>query len=432
VGRVAGLRIVVAGLIGQYPVGGVTWDYIQYLLGLVALDHDVVYLEDSEQWPYNPIEGGSGCDATFNARYLANVMEHFGLGDRWAYRFPGGSLPTGETFPERWFGLPDGRRQDAIADADLLINVSSGVGNPSRYRQVPRIAYVDTDPAFTQIRAVQDERFRAHLDAHDVLFTYGECASDSVPDTGHVWHPMRKPIAVAEWRPATPHHDVFTTVLNWTSYGDLTWNGLSYGQKDSELLRFLDLPGRIAPTEIELALGSGVSRRAPRELLLSHGWRLADPMRVCGDLEGYRGYIESSFGEWTVAKTGYVLGRAGWFSGRTACYLAAGRPVVVQDTGFAPVLPVGEGIVTFSSPDEAAAGVREVVGNWAKHARAARAIAEAYFDAGKVVGRLLDTALDPRPLPDPAPPPELGPDRSDDVSAANLAHVDVGPRLGSR
>jgi hypothetical protein len=387
-------RILVAGLIGQYPIGGVTWDYLQYLLGLMALGHDVVYLEDSDQWPYNPIEGGSGREASFNACYLAGVMDRFGLGDRWAYRFPGGVLPTGETIQERWYGLSDVRRREVIASADLLVNVSSGVGDPGRYRQVPRIAYVDTDPVFTQVRAVQDERFRAHLDAHDVLFSYGECASDDVPATGHVWHPIRKPIAVWEWRPDTPHHHRFTTVLNWTSYDDLVWNGQRYGQKDSELMRFLDLPARIAPTEIELALGSGVSRRAPRQLLLRNGFRLVDPMRVCGDVEGYRSYIERSFGEWTVAKNGYVVGRAGWFSGRTACYLAAGRPVVVQDTGFASVLPVGEGIVTFSSPEEAAAGIRDVTGRWTRHAGAARAIADAYFDARKVVGRLLETALD--------------------------------------
>jgi hypothetical protein len=384
------LRIVVSGLIGQYPIGGVTWDYVQYLLGLMQLGHEVFYVEDSEQWPYHPVEHGCGRDALYNARYLDGIMKRFGLADRWAFRFPGGSLPTGEVFAECWFGMSDVQRRGVVESADLLVNVSSGIGDPSRYRDIPCLAYVDTDPVFTQIRAVQDARFRAHLDAHDLHFTYGECPSDAVPDTGHRWQPMRKPISITEWHPETPRRDVLTTVLNWTSYGDVRWNGRSYGQKDSELLKFVDLPRRVAPTSLELALGSGITRRAPSELLLHKGWRLVDPMDVCPDLDSYRGYIESSFGEWTIAKAGYVVGQAGWFSGRTACYLAAGRPVIVQDTGFAPVLPVGEGILTFRTIDEAVAAICDVRSDYKRHARAARSIAEECFDAAWVVGWLLE------------------------------------------
>jgi hypothetical protein len=386
------LNIIVAGLIGQYPIGGVTWDYIQYVLGLRDLGHNVTYLEDSEQWPYNPSENGCGREAVYNAEYLERIMARFGLGDCWAYRFPGGSLPTGETFQERWYGLSDGRRDQAIDRADLLINVSSGIGNPNRYRQIARLAYVDTDPVFTQIRAVHDAVFRAHLDAHDLHFTYGECASDTVPATGHLWRPLRKPIALNEWHPPAAHREVFTTVMNWTSYDDVRWNGRSYGQKDKEFLRFVDLPRAVAPAVLELAIGFGITRRAPRDLLRRKGWRLVDPMQCCGGVDDYRHYIESSKGEWTVAKNAYVEGKSGWFSGRTACYLAAGRPVVVQDTGFAPVLPVGEGIVAFKSFAEAAEGVREVDANWVRHAQAARSIAEEYFDARKMVGRVVDQA----------------------------------------
>jgi hypothetical protein len=384
------LNIIVAGLIGQYPIGGVTWDYIQYVLGLRDLGHNVTYLEDSDQWPYNPRENGCGREAVYNAEYLDGVMARFGLGGRWAYRFPGGSLPTGETFAERWYGLPDAQRRRTIDEADLLINVSSGIGDPTRYRRIPRLAYVDTDPVFTQIRAVQDDRFRAHLDAHDLHFTYGE--------TGHFWRPLRKPIALAEWNPSAACRNVFTTVMNWTSYGDVTWNGRSYGQKDKEFLRFVDLPLAVAPTVVELAIGFGITRRAPRDLLLLKGWRLADPMRCCAGLDDYRHYIESSKGEWTIAKNAYVEGHSGWFSGRSACYLAAGRPVVVQDTGFALVLPVGEGIIVFKDIEEAAEGVREVEGDWIRHARAARAIAEEYFDSRKIVSRIVEqAATDSRP-----------------------------------
>jgi hypothetical protein len=384
------LNVVVSGLIGQYPVGGVTWDYIQYLLGLIDAGHDVLYVEDSEQWPYDPSQRGHGRDASVNACYLERVMSRFGLADRWAYRFPGGALPTGEVFQERWYGIPDFERRRLLERADLLINVSSGIGNPERYRHIPCLAYVDTDPVFTQIRSTQDEHFRAHLDAHDVHFSYGECPSDAVPATGHVWLPMRKPIAVDQWHADVPYRDALTTVMNWTSYDDVVWNGQSYGQKDAEFLRFLGLPTLVEPTVLEMAVGGGITRRLPRDLLQRNGWRLVDPMQCCGDVDGYRSYIQSSKGEWTVAKNGYVRGQAGWFSGRTACYLAAGRPVVVQDTGFASVLPTGEGILIFRTLEEAADGIKEVERNWAHHARAARAIADEYFRASTVVGRLVE------------------------------------------
>lgn len=394
------LRIIVSGLIAQYPVGGVTWDYLQYVLGLRDLGHDVYYLEDSDQWPYHPLEGGLGKDGAFNAAYLAGVMARFGLADRWAYRFPGGSLPNGTVFPEVWFGLSDEHRRTVVQSAELLINVSSGVGDPARYGEVRRLAYVDTDPVFTQIRAMAEPDFHDHIDAHQVHFSYGECLSDVadggavVPDTGHRWRPMRKPIALAEWHPSSPHRDVFTTVMNWTSYHDVTYRGQSYGQKDEEFVRFADLPGRVAPTALELAVGSGLTRRAPLDLLTQQGWRLVDPMRACPDLGSYRRYIESSKAEWTVAKHGYVLGQVGWFSGRSACYLAAGRPVVVQDTGFASALPVGEGILGFRTVDEAAAAIADVNGDYLRHAKAARDIAEQCFDATKVLSRLIDGSLD--------------------------------------
>ena len=383
------LRVIVSGLIAQYPIGGVTWDYVQYLLGLVAEGHDVYYLEDSEQWPYDPRERGSGTDARYNADYLARAMARFGMGERWAYRLPEHTLPGGVQRPEVWYGLSPERRREVIETADLLINVSSGIGNPGRYRDIPALVYVDTDPVFTQIRVVQDPQLRAHVDAHDALFSYGECRSDLVPDTGHTWRPMRKPIAVSEWDPSRPHRDVFTTVMNWTSYSDVRWQGCSYGQKDEEFSKFLDLPSRVAPSVLELAAGTGRTRRLPAEQLEARGWRLVDPARVCPAVESYRRYIESSLAEWSVAKQGYVLGQSGWFSGRTACYLAAGRPVVVQDTGFAGVLPCGDGLLRFRDVEEAAEAIREVELDWQRHARAAREIAEEYFDARKLVRRLI-------------------------------------------
>jgi hypothetical protein len=203
--------------------------------------------------------------------------------------------------------------------------------------------------------------------------------------------------------------------MNWASYAPLVYAGQTYGQKDVEFKRFLELPKHVAPVLMELALsrtqylewqakdespphGTGQpvgnkTKRAPRDAVASAGWRVVDAIEACGDLDSYRHYIESSMAEWSVAKNAYVVGRPGWFSERSACYLAAGRPVVVQDTGFARALPVGEGILSFRTLQEAAAAIKEVETNYAQHARAARDIAEAFFDSDKVLTHLIEEAM---------------------------------------
>jgi hypothetical protein len=380
------LRIVVAGLIAQYPLGGVTWDYLQYVVGLARLGHDVYYLEDTGQWPYNPVAGEVASTSDFNVTYLASVMSRFGLADKWAYRFP---------FQSQWFGLSDRERSAVIESADLLINVSCALQHPAEYRQIKTLAYVDTDPVFTQIKLARGQAdFRKLIDAHDIHFSYGERLSEVGPSTGHHWRPMRKPILLEEWRPSAQHREAFTTVMNWTSYKNVEYQGQSYGQKDVEFLHFVELPRRVAPAILEMAAGSGKTKQMPRDLLVHKGWQVVDPMQVCPDLDSYREYIKSSKAEWTVAKNGYVVGQAGWFSGRSACYLAAGRPVVVQDTGFSSVIPSGEGVLLFQTVEEAAAGIKEVESHYDQHAKAARTIAEEYFDSAKVLSRLIEASMD--------------------------------------
>jgi hypothetical protein len=379
------LRIIVTGLIAQYPLGGVTWDYLQYVLGLARLGHDVYYIEDTGQWPYNPTEGGLGKNCDFNVQYLAGIMTHYGLAEHWAYRFP---------WQSEWFGLPEMKRNEVIQSADLLINVSGTLEHPEQYRQVRRMAYIDSDPVFTQVKLARGQLdFRKWIDLHDVHFSFGECLSAQVPETGHQWRPTRQPIVLSEWRPEKPFREVFTTVMNWTSYKPVVYGDQSYGQKDLEFIRFQELPSLIAPTALEIAVNTGKTRRTPRQLLAHKGWRVVDPADVCPDLDTYRQYIESSKAEWSVAKNGYVRGQPGWFSCRSACYLAAGRPVVVQDTGFSNVLPVGEGLVPFSTVEEAVAAIQNIQDRYEWHAKAAREIAETYFAADKVLTRLLDIAL---------------------------------------
>jgi hypothetical protein len=374
---------VVTGLIAQYPLGGVSWDYVQYPLGLARLGHDVYYLEDTGQWPYDPRADAvaTGCD--YNVAYLAGVMERFGLRDRWAYRFAGA---------DTWFGLPDRERSQVLATADVILDVSATLRRPQDLERRGVLALIDSDPVFTQLKLLRgQDDFRAIVDAHDVHFSFGEVVERALPSTGHRWLPTRQPIVLDEWIHDLPDRGRYTTVMNWSSYNDVEFEGRRYGQKDLELQRFLDLPAH-SPVPLEIAMASGKNARAPKDLLRHRGWRIVDPASVCADVDGYRDYVQRSRGEWSVAKHGYVAGRAGWFSCRSACYLAAGRPAVVQDTGFSEVLPSGEGVLTFDDPDGAAAALAEVEADYDRHAEAAAAFARQHFDSAVVLARLLEDA----------------------------------------
>lgn len=405
------MRIVVTGLIAQHPaLGGLTWHYLHYLIGLARAGHDVYYLEDSGQWPYTTDGGVTGDqwiaeDCRANLDYLRSVLDRFGLSDKWAYHFP--------TKPQ-WFGLSDTRRTEIIASADMLLNVSGSLEHPDRYLPSGRKVYLDTDPVFTQVRLERGEAdFIPRVRAHDVHFTFGERITEA--QAGYNWLPTRQPVVLSEWADSGAARNTFTTVMNWTSYEPLRHGGRSYGQKDAEFLRFLDLPARVAPLNLEIALSKiahvdwatlgddlpapvrDLMRRrpdaSPHQLLAAAGWAVADATEVCRDFEAYRGYVKASVAEWSIAKHGYVVGQPGWFSDRSACYLAAGRPVVLQNTGFDSVLPVGRGIIAFETIDEAVDGMREVSANPVAHSRAAREIAEQYFDSTKVLTSLIERAF---------------------------------------
>jgi len=407
------LRIIVTGLIAQHPrLGGITWHYLQYVIGLARLGHDVYYFEDSGEFPYKLDGGASGSDwiardCTDNVRALAEAMDRFGYGNRWAYRDPVGF---------QWFGLSDAERNAVICSADLLIDVSGSLEHPINYRAIPHLLYIDTDPVVTQIKMAQDALFRKRVEAHDTHFSFGASIPGTLADDGYCWRPTRQPIVLSEWRPAAPRHDRLTSVMNWTSYTPLIYRGQSYGQKDEEFRHFLGLPGMVTAAKMEVAMcriqflkwhtqreastvASGRANDDGRpttlyDLLTTAGWRVVDAIEACGDLDSYRHYIESSKAEWSVAKNAYVVGKPGWFGERSACYLAAGRPVIVQDTGFADTLPVGEGILSFQTMTEAVAAIHDVVGNYRRHAKSARAIAETYFNSDTVLAALIDEAMD--------------------------------------
>jgi hypothetical protein len=273
------------------------------------------------------------------------------------------------------------------------LNVS-GV-NPIRpwFEKVPVRILIDTDPAFTQIRHRTDTDARQRAQMHNMFFSFAESIHQPdclVPDDGFPWKPTRQPIAIDAWPQASGRpHDAFTTVMQWDSYPTLEFAGTSYGMKSTSFELIRELP-KLVDEKLEIALGG---EKAPRESLKEIGWNVVDPLAATHDPWTYQDYVQKSFGELSIAKHGYVASRSGWFSERTACYLAAGRPAVVQDTGLSQHIPCGLGLIAFCDRQSAIEGIANVTMNYSSHCRAARELAEAHFDSGKVLDELLESAF---------------------------------------
>jgi hypothetical protein len=382
------MRIIVTGLVGQYAFGGVAWDYLQFVEGFRQLGHDVFYLEDTEMWPYDPVNNTIGEDCSYNVNYLRTVMEKLGLADRWIYRSASDASYHGHTETEA---------REICATADLFLNVSGCGWLRPEYLAIPHRAFLDSDPMFTQVALASGKQDVVdRIRAHDRHFTFAENIGASncrVPHAGLHWIPTRQPVVLDWWdaRTETPR-DVFTTVMNWVSYKNCEYNGETWGQKDVEFLKFLDLPQRTAQ-KFEIAMGMGPGMKRPTETLQQKGWQIIEPAEHLPDPWTYREYLRQSKGEWSVAKEGYVKSRSGWFSCRSACYLALGRPCVLQDTGWSNVYPTGHGLFTFRTMNEALSAIDAINANYAAHSRAARQLAEQMFDARTVLAELLARAI---------------------------------------
>jgi hypothetical protein len=283
--------------------------------------------------------------------------------------------------------------EDFCRSADLLIDLNDAVPLAPWLAAVPVRALIDTDPVFTQVAHRQNPARRAAAAEHTVFFTFGEnlpARASTVPDDGFPWLPTRQPIDLALW-PARPPQPAgpWTTIMQWDSYPALVDAGVDYGMKSASFAAYRDLPQHVGEV-LEIALGSA---SAPRAALEHAGWRLADPLAVSRTLAGYADYIAASKGELSVAKHGYVVSGSGWFSERSACYLASGRPVVVQDTGFSRFLPCGEGLLAFSSPEEAGACLDDASRRYGRHCAIARELAREHFAADRVLADLVERAL---------------------------------------
>jgi hypothetical protein len=285
--------------------------------------------------------------------------------------------------------------REIAAGADLLVNISGHLDLEPLMSVLRRKAYVDLDPGFTQFWHAAGNP-GARLAGHDLYFTVGEnigAADCAVPTDGIEWRPVPPPVLLNEW-PAASGGDPsrFTTIGSWRgAFGPVEHGGTTYGLKVHEFRKVMELPERI-PAVFELALDIHPGDSADREALESHGWRLVDPRPVSADPDRFRAYVSGSGAEFSVAQGVYVETATGWFSDRTVRYLAAGKPALVQDTGFSRNYPTGEGLVPFATLDEAAEGARRIASDYETHARAARELAEQYFDSDKVLTRFLDEA----------------------------------------
>ena len=370
------MRILFAGIIARYPFGGVTWCSLMYLLGLRALGHEVFYIEDTGECIYDPVRNTRATDPRYGTTYIHDALAPFGLGECWSF--------------VNYDGTYHGRRAEDVrrfaADADLFINLSGGAWFwRDEYAGIPRKVFIDSDPAFTQLAIHKAEPWYVEFFRRfDHLFTFGAnigTPASTIPAGAFTWRKTWQPITLDEWRTSSAPRDRFTTVMTWQieSFADVG------GNKDQEFVKFIDLPSKTAQP-FELAING------PQTLLRRHGWDTVDAMAVSRTPDGYREFIHGSKAEFGVAKQTYVAHRTGWFSDRTECYLASGRPALVQDTGWTAHVPSGEGLLAFSTVEDALAGIDAINSDYPRHARRASDIARQHFDAARVLPKLLDEA----------------------------------------
>jgi hypothetical protein len=388
--------IIVSGAIGRSYVGGQAWVYMQYLAGLSALGHDVYYLEDcgSESWVYNWEKERLTTSLNDPAAYVRRCLRLIGFEKRWIYRAGDHSR-----------GMALDHFREICGQADLLLVRATPLTTWRKEYDLPRRrAFIDVDPGFTQIALLQHEGSGGKSELADTvercetLFTVGQRIGDpDCPVPTDITHPHGKkwlktlpPVSLPQWpvscEKAATH---FTSIIRWRGFHDASYNGVNYGQRDREFPRFIDLPHRTRQPFRIAVLG------ADMEALQHHGWDA-----VSGEVESltpeqYQAFVGRSRAEFGVAKHLYVEMRTGWFSDRSVCYLASGRPVLVQSTDVQGYLPVGEGVVTFRTPDEALDGIDRINSAYESHRRAARRIAEEHFAAERVLPPLLEAAIYP-------------------------------------
>jgi hypothetical protein len=376
--------IIFAGSIGRFPIGGHAWVSMQYLLGLAALGHQVYYLEECGEgsWVYNWQTDEVTTELDYPTSYVRDCLQPVGFGDRWLYRVGDQSV-----------GCDFATFLDVCRQADLLI--VRGAPLPlwrAEYQWPQRRVFLDVDPGFTQIRLANGNNELTQTAAQcERLFTIAQrlgAADCPIPTVGREWIKTVSPVHLPSW-PCLQNINAthFTTIMQWHSYKDVVYNGVSYGNKEKEFPTFMDLP-QFTPQSLQIAL-TGASHAA----FTQHGWEVVEGWQTSLTPSAYQNFIQQSRAEFCVAKQGYVATRGGWFSDRSVCYLASGRPVLVQDTGLHDWLPCDKGALTFHDMSSALRGIEEINSKYEEHCRAARQLAEQHFDAEQVLSTFLTAAM---------------------------------------
>jgi hypothetical protein len=375
--------VLVAGALAQRPgYGGHAWVFLQYLLGFRRLGWDVLFLDRLE--PDMCVDEAGrpvAIDQSWNLAYLREQLEAYGLGGAYSVICDGG---------RRHVGLSRAQVVERADKAALILNVMGYLDDPEILGRPARRVFVDIDPGFGQMwHALGLADIFA---GHDDFVTIGEnigAPGCVIPTCGRTWITTAQPVVLSEWPIGDGTDGGFTTVASWRGpNGPIEYDGVSYGLRVHEFRKFLPVPAHTGQTfRIALDIDRGETEDLNR--LSSHGWSVVDPRVAAGSARRYQTFVGRSMAEFGVAKQIYVQSRSGWLSDRTLCYLASGRPAVVQDTGLADRYPTGEGLLTFATLEEATAAIDGVAREPRRHARAARAIAEEHFDSDKVLGRLL-------------------------------------------
>lgn len=383
--------VVIGGALAQKPFqAGHTWQFLQYLLGFRKLGWDVLFLDRLDREMCVDRAGRPvPTHRSDNVDYFVSVMDAFGLKGAYSLALDGNGRRIGES------------REEVLkrcSSADFLLNVMGYITDQEVLAAVPRRVFLDTDPGFGQMW--EDLGLADLLSGHDDFVTIAENIHEpecAIPNCGRQWIPWRQPVVLDEWPASTrPPRRGFTSIGSWRGpYAPLEHQGRVYGLRAHEFRKFMDLPRRVqAPFEV--ALDIHAAETADLERLRGAGWKLVDPTVVARDPWAYRAFIQESRAEFMATKGIYVHTGSGWFSERSICYLASGRPVLVQDTRLGALYPIGEGLLAFSTLEDAVEGARSISACYERHARAAREIAEAHFASEKVIPRLLD-ALGTRP-----------------------------------
>jgi hypothetical protein len=379
-------KLVVLHLAARYPFAGVLWQLLHHLVGFRRLGLDVYYIEDHGAWVYDPVAQTSVADPTGNLKILAGALERYGFAERWAFL-------NGES--REYIGMSRTHCLELLAEADAVINLCAATNPREEHRRTRCLVYLQTDPGLTQVELARE--LPAVVDsvrAHKVFFSYAmniDAPDCRLPAGGVNWHPTRPPVLIDEWlgrtAPAVPA--LFSTVSTWHNTGnDVEIAGETYyWSKDVNFRKFLEVARRAGqPIELASDLVSGPDY----ERALAGGFTVVPVVPMSLDPDAYRQYISNSRGEFTASKDVYVRTRSGWFSDRSVCYLAAGRPVVTQRTGFEKYVPEGLGLIGFDDADEAVHAIRTINADYARHARAAREIACEYFDASKLLDEIAE------------------------------------------